>query len=299
LIIVSQSEQAVLLEILGACRAKLLNYPGVHYVDVGYKYIQGRLTPEVAVRLHVFRKKPRSRIPSFQVLPSRIQAISTDVIQSNRRLEPATGPLRDMRVNPLLGGVAIRNLRNNLLGTLGIIVADQLTGAYMGLSNYHVLVGKNGQKGDAVTQPATNNITDIIGSVARWDETMDCAVFTLNSSRLLSRRIIDIPSVPTEVKDPLLGMKVVKSGRTTGKTYGIIDGVSNDEFTVIPVGGAENAANEEISAPGDSGSLWLEVDGYCAIGLHYAGEKDPSPQAERAWAKKFGKVAQALQLSLF
>jgi hypothetical protein len=298
LIIVSITEQITLLELLGTCRERLISYPGVHYVDIGYKYIQNRLTPELAVRLHVYRKKPQSALSASHVLPPRIQAIPTDVIQSNRRLEPAIGALRDIRVNPLIGGVAIRNLRNNLLGTLGIIVTDRATGALMGLSNYHVLVGEAGQKGDSVTQPATTNITDIIGSVDHWDQTMDCAVCSLNSSRLLSQRIIDIPSIPSVIKEPLLGMKVVKSGRTTGKTYGIIDGVSEDEFTIIPVSGANNIANEEISAPGDSGSLWLEADGYCAIGLHYAGEKDPSPQSERAWAKKFGKVAEVLHISL-
>jgi hypothetical protein len=215
----------ILLEFLRTCRERLLNYPGAHYVDIGYKYIQGRFTPELAVRLHVNRKKPRSVLPASQVLPLRIQAIPTDVIQSNRRLEPAVGVLRDIRVNPLLGGVAIRNLRSNLLGTLGVIVTDRSTGTLMGLSNYHVLLGESGQKGDSVTQPATANITDIIGSVDHWDQKMDCAVCSLNSSRLLSQRIIDIPAIPQGIKDPLLGMKVVKSGRTTGKTYGIIDGV--------------------------------------------------------------------------
>jgi hypothetical protein len=298
LIIVSKTEQAVLLEFLRACRARLFNYPGVHYVDIGYKYVQSRLTPELAVRLHVYRKKPRSVLPVSEILPIRIKAIPTDVIQSNRRLESTTGVIRDIRVNPLIGGVAIRNLRNNLLGTLGVIVTDRATGALMGLSNYHVLVGETGQKGDSVTQPATTYITDIIGTVDHWDQTLDCAVCTLNSSRLLSRRIIDIPAIPPGIKEPLLGMKVIKSGRTTGKTFGIIDGVSEDEFTIIPVGGVNNLANEEISAPGDSGSLWLEAEGYCAIGLHYAGEKDPSPQSERAWAKKFGKVAEALDISI-
>jgi hypothetical protein len=294
--IVSQSHQGFLLDFLGACRIELLSYPGVHYVDIGYKYINGYLTPEIAVRLHVYRKRPRFTIPASQILPDRIQTIATDVIQSNRRLEPATGSSRDIRVNPLLGGVAIRNIRNNLLGTLGAIVTDRTTKALVGLSNFHVLVGDGGQKGDAVTQPATTNLTDIIGSVTRWDETLDCAICTLNSSRMLSQRIIDIPVIPPGIKEPLLGMSLVKSGRTTGKTYGIIDGVSNDEFTIIPF--HTNDPINEISAPGDSGSLWLEMDGYSAIGLHYAGEKDPSPQAERAWAKKFVKVAEVLQLSL-
>jgi hypothetical protein len=294
--LITNYQQQVLLGILATHTPQLAAYPGVHYVDIGYKYVHGALTGQLALRMHVRKKQARSRLSIGQLLPELVNGLLTDVIQSNRCLESTPGISRDFRFNPLVGGIAIRNTRNKVLGTLGAIVRDLNTQTYVGLTNYHVLVGNFGQTGDPVTQPATTNINDIIGSVARWDQQLDCALCSLNSSRLLSRNIIDIPDAPTGIKEPLLGMKVTKSGRTTGTTSGIIDGVSADEFTVIPIPERQHL-NEEISAAGDSGSIWLDNTDGNAVGLHYAGEKDPAPQSERAWAKKLSLITAVLNIA--
>jgi hypothetical protein len=293
--LISPKQQTVLLELLAATQPELARYEGVHYLDIGYKYIEKTITSQLAVRIHVHQKQTPTRLTSAQFLPQQVCGLSTDVIQSNRRLEATTLP-RDLRFNPLIGGIAIRNPRHKVLGTLGAIVRDLTTRSYMGLSNYHVLVGNTGNSGDWVTQPATADINDIIGLVNRWDQALDCALCALNSSRLLSREILDIPVAPTGIAEPLLGMKVTKSGRTTGKTFGVIEGVSADEFTVIPLKESWHP-EEEISAPGDSGAIWLNIADNQAVGLHYAGEKDPAPQNERAWAKKMTRVATALQIA--
>jgi hypothetical protein len=294
--LISHHQQNALLKLLAAHASQFTEYPGVHYVDIGYKYVGGILTEQLALRMHVQQKQLPHRLTSAQFLPEEVNGLPTDVIQSNRRLENDVCFQRDLRFDPLVGGVAIRNIRHKVLGTLGAIVRDLTTQTYMGLSNYHVLVGESGKAGDAITQPATANINDIIGFVNRWNQKLDCALCSLNSSRLLSRSIIEIRAIPTGVIDPLLGMKVTKSGRTTGKTYGVIEGVSVDEFTIIPIKELQRP-EEEISAPGDSGSIWLNIEENYAIGLHYAGEKDPAPQNERAWAKKMTLVTEALQIA--
>jgi hypothetical protein len=294
--LISRHQQNVLLELLAAHAPQFTQYHGVHYVDIGYKYVGGLLTEQLALRAHVQQKQSPRHLTAIQVLPEEVNGLPTDVIQSNRRLESGPDFPRDLRFNPLVGGIAIRNTRRKVLGTLGAIVRDLTTQTYIALSNYHVLVGDSGKTGDAVTQPATANINDIIGFVERWDQKLDCALCSLNSSRLLSRSIIGIPAIPTGVKEPLLGLQVTKSGRTTGKTYGIIEGVSADEFTIIPIKELQNL-DEEISAPGDSGSIWIDTTENYAIGLHYAGEKDPNPQSERAWAKKITLVTAALQIA--
>jgi hypothetical protein len=293
--LISRHQQQILLELLASQAPGFSAYRGVHYVDIGYKYVGGKLTEQLAMRLHVQDKKHPTRLIPAQLLPKTVNGLPTDVIQSNRRLENTFKTSRDLRFNPLVGGVAIRNTRHKILGTLGAIVRELTTQTYMGLSNFHVLVGDSGRVGDTITQPATADINDIIGFVKRWDQRLDCALCSLNSSRLLSRSIIGIPLFPPGVREPLLGMKVTKSGRTTGITYGIIEGVSTDEFTIIPINELQDP-EEEISAPGDSGSIWLDTEDYYAIGLHYAGEKDPDPENERAWAKKLTLITAALQI---
>lgn len=296
---ISPTYQSALLETLLAHRTILTHYPGVHYIDIGFKYVNLLPTTQLAIRVHVHQKKAPSQLESKQILPHRLADLPTDIIQSNLQLHNES-ELRDTRFDPLVGGVAVRNIRHNVLGTLGGVVFDQKTGTWAGISNFHVFVGDSGQTGDAITQPATTNINDIIGNLTRWDQELDCALCSLNSSRMISNRIVNIPEVPTKIKEPLLGMAVVKSGRTTGTTYGIVEGVSEFEFTVAPFfneSGAE-IPDIEISAPGDSGSLWLDAKDFAAVGLHYAGEKDPAPENERAWAKKMTAVAKALEIDI-
>lgn len=297
---ISPTYQSALLETLLAYRDILTNYTGVYYIDIGFKYVNHAPTSQLAIRVHVHQKKPNSQLEKGQILPRQLADLPTDIIQSNLQLhsEPT---FRDSRFDPLVGGVAVRNIRHNMLGTLGAIVFDQKNGTWVGLSNYHVFVADSGQPGDAIAQPATANISDIIGTLTRWDEDLDCALCTINSTRMISNRIVDIAEIPSQIKEPLLGMPVVKSGRTTGTTYGVIEGVSEYEFTVAPLSSGNNNTEPldiEISAPGDSGSLWLDTKDFAAVGLHYAGEKDPAPENERAWAKKMSAVAKVLEISI-
>lgn len=295
--LISNTQQLALLELLAAHKARFLNFRGVHYLDIGFKYITNILTSQLAIRIHVHQKKAAHLLDLAQLVPKQLGQLPTDVIQSNRRLDAATINIRDTRFNPLIGGIAIRNLRHNLLGTLGAVVLDRQNQTWVGISNHHVLINKNGKKGDPVTQPASNNINDIIGFVTRWDEKLDCAIFSLNNSRMIAPRILDIPTAVTRIKEPLLGMTVVKSGRTTGKTYGVVEGVSEEEFTIVPLKNGPLPPDPEISAPGDSGSIWLDITDHSAVGLHYAGEKDSAPQNERAWAKKMNRITAALDIS--
>jgi hypothetical protein len=90
-------------------------------------------------------------------------------------------------------------------------------------------------------------------------------------------------------------MKVVKSGLTTGITWGIIDGVRSDGFTVVPDSSVPSGG--EMSLPGDSGSVWLELTTNRTVGLHFAGEGPNDP--ERASAKHIGDVLDKLKVIVF
>ena len=243
--------------------------------------------------MHVKAKKSLDDLDPSQILPQSMKGIPIDVLQCNpkkHRLE------RDSSFNPVLGGVAVGNTRYQFFGTLGAIVYDPVRQQPLGLSNHHVLVGESGQVGDEIAQPPSGNQSDVVGSLNRWDEVMDCAVFNFNKQRLISPRILGITRQPSGYQEPRLGLRVMKSGRTTGVTFGIIDGISQDELSVIPDPNRLSPQGE-ISASGDSGSVWLETSTTAAVGLHYAGETDPSPAAERAMAKRISKVINCLGIS--
>jgi hypothetical protein len=285
---ISEQDQEGLLAILRRHEQELGAYAGVHYVDVGYKFVNGKPTNQLAIRVHVGEKKPERELEPLQILPRSIEGLAVDVIQSNPGLE---------HVDPLVGGVEVGRNFSLAGGTLGVVAFDATSSAPMGLSNHHVLVGVDGQVGDVITQPASVAAVDVIGTLTRWNRDLDCAVCTLNNFRLISQAIRGFPMGVTRPWPPVVGMAVAKSGQRTGITFGIVDGVGTDQFTIMP--DPDNPSpNGEISKHGDSGSVWLEVGTTNAVGLHFAGETDPNPAAERAWAKRMIKVVSALNISL-
>jgi hypothetical protein len=184
----SEQEQEALLDVLRRHEQELKAYRGVHYVDVGYKFEDGKPTDELAIRVHVGEKQPESELESSQVLPRDIENVRVDVIQSSPALEQNP---RDKRFDPLEGGIAVGNQRHTFFGTLGAVVFDAASSVPMALSNHHVLVGSRGRKGDEIAQPISKDPADVIGTLTRWNLPLDCAVCTLDNSRGFSREIID------------------------------------------------------------------------------------------------------------
>jgi hypothetical protein len=58
--------------------AELLKLPGVTGVDVGYKYVGGKKTNTLAIRVYVEEKRD---VSEGDAVPKRIRGIPTDVIQ--------------------------------------------------------------------------------------------------------------------------------------------------------------------------------------------------------------------------
>jgi hypothetical protein len=106
---------------------------------------------------------------------------------------------------------------------------------------------------------------------------------------------------------PRLGMRVWKSGRTSGYTEGFIDGIRmkvsiyypgtghvrlEQVFRIVPLPGVGDI---EISLAGDSGAVWVERSSGKAVGLHFAGEVDGP---EHALAHDLSPVMQRLRVRL-
>lgn len=308
-------------------------------MGLGYKRKNDRLVkdrrgnPVVSIQFTVEEKAAPEQLEAIgtEKLPKSFrlngETIPTDVVERafeprHRLLAEAVledhGQLRKTRRDPIEPGVSIANEKSSA-GTLGAIVYDRRNGAPCVLSNWHVLHGATGEVGDAIVQPgpfddnsgiARNRMGKLIRS--HLGLAGDCALASIDG-RAFSAAIFELNVVPRRVADPELGDRVVKSGRTTGITYGV---VSRVEVTArIPYQGhgeerigafevvtnpEKRAANGEISEGGDSGSLWLIDDAASAdvaLGLHFAGETDPDPEHEYALACPLRTVLRKLEIS--
>jgi endonuclease G len=313
---------------LNKVRRSWLKRPGVTAVDVGYKIKDETLTDELAVRVHVQRKVPAEALETYEVFSTsedRKQqgAFPIDVIEAE--YSPARSSVeliqpealdRQGRVDPLIGGVSVGNPRITA-GTLGAIVWDRTDGTVCVLSNWHVLCGSRAcAPGETIYQPAVydgGTAADKVAELKRWrlDRDADAALAELACARGYSRDILGLNPIMGIQENPTLGMGVTKSGRTTGVTEGIIDGVSlsvtidygggtvqtfHDQIHIVP-GPPWPSVDYEVSMGGDSGSVWIDQATNKAVGLHFAGETDPSPTSEHAVANRMVKVAELLNFS--
>ena len=293
-------------------------------IDVGYQYTEGQPTDNIVVRVHVKEKLPESSLEAVEIFPKEIDGVPLDVSQGIYRPHIAvvaeTTFKRQTRLNPIQPGISVGHFRT-ATGTLGAIVYDQMTGKPCILSNWHVLVGsKEASPGDEVIQPGAADggrlTLDRVGWLGRslLNEEGDAAIAFLDSP---SDRSLELAQFHTGVvvKSARLaslsdvGQILEKSARTTGVTRGKIDGVGSYTLT-YPVGSKtiqgfkivpiifNNPDNEEISAGGDSGSIWYDPQTHEGVGLHFAGESNPDPRQEHAIACHLPRVLSALNVSL-
>src|SRR5260370_22290689 len=141
----------------------LLKRPGVTAVDVGYKYVDGVKANEIAIRVHVEKKK--KDVPKAELIPKEIDGVKTDVLERTYELQAAMLPVDQLELqvdtgtyNPVQGGIGIGPCRAVAgfvyVGTLGAIVRDNVTHQPMLLSNFHVMCLDNGwHVGDTMAQP--------------------------------------------------------------------------------------------------------------------------------------------------
>jgi hypothetical protein len=298
--------------------------PNVSLIDLGFRIRDSqnqKLEPELCVRIHVRCKLKGAAFESFAeqnpervIDPKRI-GFPVDVPQADYRLSQPRFPstlvasnLPNGVCNPMQGGISISNAFTYNYGTLGGKVIDRQTGAAMLLSNWHVLYGASYiRAGMAVCQPGLRDgghVGYTIGYLKRHalDQFIDAAIAELTDTRPLINNQLGIGPV-TGVGTPQLGMRITKSGRRTGITTGMIDGIDGRE--AIELGGehrvirsvvhiAQLPKGGQISAPGDSGSWWLAETTHQAVGLHFAGSDDP----EYGLAIAMSQVLDALKVDI-
>jgi endonuclease G len=207
----------------------------------------------------------------------------------------------------MFGGMSISDGFSGGYGTLGGLAWDNQTGDPMLLSNFHVLASRGyASQGLPVIQPGRGDGgTEIIATFDRhaMDQGLDAAIARLNGRRPLNNNQLDLHPV-MGMAAPQLGMRLCKSGRASGVTHGLVSGIGGVLKMRYPISGERLIHNVthivplyqgmQVSAPGDSGSYWLDASTYQAIGLHFAGADMP----EYALALDMTQVASALNIQV-
>jgi hypothetical protein len=80
---IPESELNAAVAELDKVRQNWLKRPGVTAVDVGYKIKEGKLTDELAIRVHVKRKLPRETLDEHGLFPEHLGRFSVDVIEAD------------------------------------------------------------------------------------------------------------------------------------------------------------------------------------------------------------------------
>lgn len=316
-------------------RRELMPYlddPNITSVGIGHKIKDGKKTDELVVQFTVERRAEPEELESMgtRMIPRDFKigqrTVKTDVIQRTYRpsfhvIETTPKSGRKKRLDPIVPGISVAHVKESA-GTIGGIVCDADTGEPYILSNWHVLHGPEGEIGDPVVQPGPYDDSsgvpaNLLGRLVRSHVGLagDCAIASIDE-RGFNQEVLELGVRPLRIGKAELGDKVIKSGRTTAVTYGVVARVEvttklnyGGDVGLKNVGGFEigpdpehPAPGNEISKGGDSGSLWFARDPKTAkvtdvvLGLHFAGEAAHVPD-EYALACNIHSVQEKLGIT--
>ncbi|MGD0013827.1 MAG: hypothetical protein ABSD56_05315 [Bryobacteraceae bacterium] len=293
--------------------------PVVHAVGIGRKIKAGEPTDTPAVRVYVTRK---AAVPRSERIPRTVNGVPTDVIEAPPAcfLAASCTQNRTAAVRPLIGGVSTSHV-SGATGTIGYFcrstrAQDSASDVFV-LSNAHIYANCGAaETGDALIQPGSADGGSIAHHVAAYHRAVslifggapnevDAAIGRLIPGVVYSASICSIGPVNGAVHGAE-DDEVVKHGRTTGYTEGVIEdelidfimlpGKSSsyvkfrDQMRIVPAG----PAGSVIAASGDSGSLVVKKGGHEAVGLLHSAAIDGS----YAYASHVDKVLSQLKIGL-
>ena len=299
----------------------------VHGFGIGRKTVKHRVILAPAVTVYVVQKLPRLAIPLASRLPTSIDGVPVDVVESPAAfLTISSGgdaPIRNGALAAGPGQTAVSpGLSTGRLGTPpGTLAAccrstrPNERGIVLALSNNHVLAALGGQRGDPICQPAPGDAGGVcrkIGGLWRaypiepgtLPNLVDCAVARLDDSvahQSVLPTIGDILGTDRAQLDAI----VCKYGRTTGYTEGIVraldctevvglDQMDKTKTAIFANQIRVDARNSVFASKGDSGSLVLAKGTGRGVGLYFAGP----PGGSYGLANHLGIVRERLDLDL-
>jgi hypothetical protein len=122
-------------QVLEMVREAWLQRPGVTAIDLGFKWSQGQMTGQLAIRVHVAEKKPFWELSPEELFPEEVDGVPVDVLEATYGIQlvpegdvqlEAAVEGRGRRFDPIPLGVSIGNPFTTA-GTLGAKVLDAMT----------------------------------------------------------------------------------------------------------------------------------------------------------------------------
>jgi hypothetical protein len=235
----------------------------VHAVGVGRKITDGVTTDTPCVRVYVAQKIAESMLPAEYRIPSEVDGVPVDVIESppavlmsgdgNEHMQGEIQALiptaaaadcstvRKQRQRPIQAGISAAHFQVTA-GTIAYFCRSTRPGddpsAVYALSNNHVFADVNqARTGDAVYQHSPidgGTAMDRFADLSRWvpialggqtPNRVDAAIARLHNGLPYRERVCSIGKI-SGIGRATEGMQVRKHGRTTGYTEGVVTDVS-------------------------------------------------------------------------
>ncbi len=269
--------------------SEFLTHNSITTIGVGYEIYNGQPTNKLCLQYTLIPEADEPvGLPASLKTRNDIE-VSVQLLQRSKRkalkkIEEENIRLRQQRLDIIAPGASISSLEGNP-GTLGAIVFDRISKEPMMLSCKHVL-----KENELIFQPGRNifdwDNLNLCGETSRSYLGIegDAAVAKI-INREFTSEILELNITPKQTSMAQLGDLVVKSGASSGITYGIITRVGVVANLLYPKISSLNISCFEITAnahkqwpetplclDGDSGSLWMLEDSEAAVGLHFAGE---------------------------
>lgn len=142
-------------------------------VGIGYKYVKGKRTSQIAIIFYVYRKRPIKELQKLgiEAVPKTLFDYPTDVQEVPEGFKIRS---EKQRHRPFSGGVSGISIKEKgATGTLGLVSkkGEVLSNNHV-LSNESLTVSRTAEKGDKFIQPGYadegNPETDVVGELDRW-----------------------------------------------------------------------------------------------------------------------------------
>jgi hypothetical protein len=276
-------QSGLITEVQERYEVSLLAMDNVVGVAPSLKVTKGGPTGQWSLTVLVEKKVPLSEVPAGSRVPATLDGVPTDVVEVGR----IDALVFNARVRPALPGFSIGH-HNITAGTFGCLVEDlRQPGEYLILSNNHVLADVNaGKPGDLIVQPGPFDggvfPADGVATLERSEpivfglagyNLVDAAVARPTHTRNVTASLLGV-LVPRGVDQAFVGAPVIKAGRTTQVTVGLVLAVNATILVNYGLAGLAHFRHQIITtamaAGGDSGSLLMN-GGLAAVGLLFAG----------------------------
>lgn len=200
----------------------------------------------------------------------------------------------NLRYRPLVGGIVIVADVVEEFGTLGGVATSNGTDRWL-ITCHHVLArpGEVMPTGRLVFQPEPG-VANVVGRTdsVRASAALDCAAAQVAAGVATGAAILGLCSSPPP-RAPVIGQRVLKAGRRSGVTEGVVVDVTGSTIRIEPP--PSFPVLYDLSERGDSGALWVEKLTGAPVAMHRGGN---ASGAEIAFATPISDVLAALGLTL-